>query len=348
MQAEKLINYEDKSLIRQRDIGIDIVKSIAIISVVGVHFFLNTRFYRTNLNNLNLFIQTMIQQFFLVCIPLFVISTGYLNNTTKINKSYFKKIVPVIFIYILYSIPALLYRYHIGEISGDIFLWIEQIFRFKGHRYSWYIDLYFGLFLMIPFFNRMYNSLESKKEKQILIGVLMLLTTATSLVNGKFIKIFHLPTYWTAIYPLTYFFLGKYIKEYTPRINVYKNIILLLVVILFQTIVEFSVASGGEYRHYFTDYSSLARLIEAYLLFILVYKIEVKNKYTMNILVDISKITLDIYLASFITDRLTYKILKPYNLSQEMYLYIMIPLIAISFIAAYAIAKLRVKFIKIK
>ena len=35
----------------KRDIGIDIVKTIAIFSVVGVHFFLNTRFYRVDLNN---------------------------------------------------------------------------------------------------------------------------------------------------------------------------------------------------------------------------------------------------------------------------------------------------------
>ena len=75
----------------KRDIGIDIVKTIAILSVVGVHFFLNTKFYRVDLNNTNLFIQTIIQQICLTCIPLFVMSTGYLNNTTKIDKTYFKK-----------------------------------------------------------------------------------------------------------------------------------------------------------------------------------------------------------------------------------------------------------------
>ena len=86
----------------KRDIGIDIVKTIAILSVVGVHFFLNTRFYRVDLNNTNLFLQTAIQQICLTCIPLFVMSTGYLNNNTKINKSYFKKILPIIYIYLLY------------------------------------------------------------------------------------------------------------------------------------------------------------------------------------------------------------------------------------------------------
>ena len=49
---------------------------VAILSVIGVHFFLNTKFYTTNLNNFNLFFQTILQQLFLACIPLFLISTG--------------------------------------------------------------------------------------------------------------------------------------------------------------------------------------------------------------------------------------------------------------------------------
>ena len=176
---EEASNREFQAITQKRDIGVDVVKTIAILSVVGVHFFLNTRFYRVDLNNTNLFIQTIIQQICLTCIPLFVMSTGYLNNNTKIDKSYFKKILPIIYIYLLYSIPALIYRYHIGEIPFDIGLWIQQVLDFKGHRYSWYINLYFGLFLLIPFLNRMYNSLENKKEKTILIGILILLTCAT-------------------------------------------------------------------------------------------------------------------------------------------------------------------------
>lgn len=321
----------------KRDTGIDIVKTIAILSVVGVHFFLNTKFYTVSLNNANLFIQTMIQQLFLICIPLFLMATGYLNNNIKINRKYFEKILPIIIIYLLYSIPALIYRLSINEIPFDIALWIEQIFDFKGHRYSWYINLYFGLFLMMPFFNRMYKSLENEKEKKILILILILLTTLTSIM----------PDYWKSVYPLTYFFIGKYIREYTPRINVSKNIVYLILIIIFQSVIEYIVAGGGKYTHHLTDYSSLPRLIEAYLIFILVYKIEIKNRYVNNLVIDISKITLDIYLASFITDRLTYKILKPYNISQEAYLYIMIPVILISFTFAYSIAKLRVRYINV-
>ena len=105
--TEDINNNHFKVISYKRHIGIDIVKTIAILSVVGVHFFLNTKFYRVNLDNTNLFIQTIIQQICLTCIPLFVMSTGYLNNNTQINKSYFKKILPIIYIYLLYSIQTL-------------------------------------------------------------------------------------------------------------------------------------------------------------------------------------------------------------------------------------------------
>ena len=104
---EQIKHVEENLKIRNiRHVGMDIVKSIAILSVIGVHFFLNTKFYTTNLNNFNLFFQTILQQLFLACIPLFLISTGYLNNSVDISKKYFKKIVPILILYILSNLKC--------------------------------------------------------------------------------------------------------------------------------------------------------------------------------------------------------------------------------------------------
>ena len=338
-------NKESIKVSNIRHIGVDIVKASAILSVVGVHFFLNTKFYTTNLNNVNLFIQTILQQLFLACIPLFLISTGYLNNNMDISKKYLKKIIPVVVIYLLYSIPALLYRAHIKEIETSIPLWISLIFKFKGNRYSWYIDLYIGLFLLIPFLNRMYSTLNSKKEKQTLIFILIMLTSMVSLLNGKFI----LSTYWKSIYPLTYFFIGKYIKDFQPKIKLHLNIIYLILIILIQGIIEYFASSGGVYKHFLTDYTSILRLVQGYLEFVLLYRLDIKNRFMQNNIINISKLTLDIYLASFITDRIVYKeIFKIYNFNQEQYLYMLIPFVMLSFILAYIIANMRKKLINIR
>lgn len=332
-----------------RHVGIDIVKCVAILSVVGVHFFLNTKFYTTNLNNANLLLQTIIQQLFLVCIPLFLMSTGYLNNNIDISTKHFKKLIPILMLYVLYSIPAILYRAYINEIEFDIPLWISLIFKFKGHRYSWYIDLYIGLFLLMPFLNRMYFSLNTKKEKQILILILMILTSFVSLINGRFIKELHIPTYWSAIYPLTYFFIGKYIRDFQPKMKNLSNILYLVLVVILQGVFEYFTAEGETYRHFFTDYTSALRVLEGYLIFILLYKFDIKNEFVRKGVISISSLTLDIYLASFITDRIVYKeLLKRYDIAQESFLYLMIILVVSSFTLAYITAYTRKKLIKIK
>ena len=320
-----------------RDIGIDIVKALAISFVIGVHFFLNTKFYTTSLNNCNLFFQTLLQQIFLSCIPLFLMATGYLNNNTNISFNYFKKIIPIIIIYLIYSIPALIYRYSIGEIGYDIKLWIEQILTFKGHRYSWYINLYFGLFLLIPFFNKMYFSLNSKKEKLTLIIILLFLTT-----------IANVPNYWAKLYPLAYFYIGKFIKEFKPNINIYKCIIYFTIIVLLETSIEFIVASGGKYIHYFNDYSSIFRALQSIIIFIICYNIKINNRYIESIIVKISSSTLDIYLASFFADRILYKPLKALFLTQDkMFIYLPIMVLSV-LILSYIIAYCRIKFLKVE
>ena len=264
-------------------------------------------------------------------------ATGYLNNSTKITSNYFKKIIPIIIIYLIYSIPALIYRCSINEIPFDIKLWIEQIFSFKGHRYSWYINLYFGLFLLIPFFNRLYISLDNRKEKLTLIILLLFLTT-----------LHHVPNYWSKLYPLAYFYIGKFIKEFKPRIDNKKAIFYFLGIILIETIVEFLVASNGRYTHYYNDYSSIFRAMQSTLLFLICYNKTINNTFIKKVIINISGSTLDIYLASFLTDRFLYKPFKALSLSQEsMFIFLPIMILA-SLCFAYIIARFRIKYIKVE
>lgn len=323
-----------KNISQSRDYGLDIIKSLAIFFVIGVHFFLNTYFYKTDLNNTNLFFQVCIQQLFLSCIPLFLISTGYLNDSTDISIKYFKKIIPIICIYLFYSLIAILYRLHINDLSFENTNFIEQILTFKGHRYSWYMNLYFGLFLLIPFFNKMYFSLGTKKEKATLIFILILLTMTRGI-----------PNFWSKIYPLTYFFIGKFIKEFKPDLKGYGKISLIGIVFL-QGLIEYILANSGRYINYFNHYTCITRMIQSVLLFLLLYQVKIKNKTLQNIIVKISSSTLDIYLASFLTDRLIYKPVKEIILTQDNMLFLLPILVLSSFIFAYIIARLRIKLIK--
>lgn len=60
----------------RRNVGIDLVKSVAAICVVAVHFFLNSGFYEYPILTLPGVIGAFIRTALMSCVPLFLISTG--------------------------------------------------------------------------------------------------------------------------------------------------------------------------------------------------------------------------------------------------------------------------------
>lgn len=93
-------------------------------------------------------------------------------------------------------------------------------------QYSWYVNMYIGLYLLIPFLNRLWQVLD-KEEKILLISVLIMSTALPSIVNvfdfytdgafrnsgfsTKYSQI--VPDWWKNSYPLTYYFIGTYLKS---------------------------------------------------------------------------------------------------------------------------------------
>ena len=70
---------------QERKYGLDIVRIIATLSVLSVHFFLKTNYYNTPLNSMPMRVQSIIRNFFMICVPLFILITGYLNNNKAVS-----------------------------------------------------------------------------------------------------------------------------------------------------------------------------------------------------------------------------------------------------------------------
>ena len=69
---------------QNRIIGLDLVRSCAILFVIAGHFFvLNTPFKNTDFGGFSMFLQAMSIPLFMTGVPLFLLLTGYLN----INKT---------------------------------------------------------------------------------------------------------------------------------------------------------------------------------------------------------------------------------------------------------------------
>ena len=85
---------KEQSVMGERFLGIDIVRTIAIFSVIAGHFWvLNTPYCKVDFDgSFSMFVQGMGYFFFAIGVPLFLLMTGYLNyKKVTFNKKYLKE-----------------------------------------------------------------------------------------------------------------------------------------------------------------------------------------------------------------------------------------------------------------
>lgn len=150
----------------KRNLNLDLVRCVAIFFVISVHFLLNTSFYSTVVNGKNMFLLVVLRVIFMSCVPLFMILTGYLMNKKEPTKEYYKKISKVAVTYVICSLLCILFRMVYKCESFSFPGVISSILNFSGCRYAWYIEMYLGFYIIIPFLNKAYNGCKDKKEKR--------------------------------------------------------------------------------------------------------------------------------------------------------------------------------------
>ena len=220
---------------KHRLFGIDIIRVLAVFFVISVHFFMYQNYYSFALDTFGKFLLTFFRNLFYICVPLFLLLTGYLNGKAKINKDYFMKIIKILISWVLISIICILFSSFILKENISIIDRVVSIFNFTADSYGWYVEMYVGLFLLIPFLNILYDNL---KDKKILIRVMLILTSLPPLFSGLVINgvtFDILPDYWTSIYPITYYFLGRYLKDNSLLISNFKKLFLMVILLLIQT-----------------------------------------------------------------------------------------------------------------
>lgn len=312
---------------KQRDLRLDLIRIFSFFTVVGVHFFLNSGFYNQTVTGKKMLAMCTIRSFFIICVPMFITLTGYLMNKKQLSKTYYKGIVKTIIIYLICSIIYSVYRtiYLNDELTIKSFL--TSVLNFRGTSYSWYIEMYIGLFLIIPFLNLIFNNLKDKKEAKLLLITLIILIGIPSVINifnfdswewwqtpsmsKKYIKLF--PSWWSSVYPIFYYFLGAYLSKYKINLSKRWNIILIIVLVILDGLFNFYRSYGANYvKGTWNNYSSLIIMINTFLVFNLLLNIKIKgnNKIIKNIFTILSNACLGAYLISCIFDEIYYDYLN--------------------------------------
>ena len=360
----------DIKKLERRNTSLDILRIVAAFTVLSVHFFLHNGFYSESVTGMGpiegivnsiatgngdslhgplMFLAVAMRTLFGICVPLFMILTGYLMSKKELKKGYYKGIRKTVIIFVLATFACMIFKsihetpeanaafhsFNFGAMFDAIartnkYNFINYLFSildFTGANYSWYIEMYIGLFLIAPFLNLAYNKLGSKRHKQILVVTMVCLTILPTLLNifnfqsaewwvtptssDEFQKL--IPAYWLGLYPITYYFAGAYLREYGLRLKTVTAAVLLVGILLASTVFNWFRSYGGAFKTgLYGFWYGFYPFALSVLIFLLISRIKTDNwKPGVKIaLWRLSDLALGIYLCSFIFDTLIYEQLR--------------------------------------
>lgn len=308
-----------RSYQEERSPALDIVRCFALLCVVSVHFFLNTYYYSTPVIGGRMYLMTLIRTGCMICVPLFMMLSGYLMCIKQPTPRYFSKLGRILGTYLLAGIACALYQSLYWKNTYTISGLIVSTLNFSIAPYGWYIEMYIGLFLLVPFLNLCYQHIDSQKTKKVFLAILILMTSLPSVTNiydftslswwsrpasaANYTKL--LPSWWSGIYPITYYMLGCYLREYPLRLR--RPVHLLLIAAVWVV--------GGSFVYYrsygttfvygaWTEYYSFITLMQSILVFSLLAQGQYVHigKTGRRVLARFSSWTLGAYLVSYIFD----------------------------------------------
>ena len=316
-------------MLKKREERLDIIRIFSLTCVIGVHCLGNAGFYDEIVYGGKMLVMCILRSVFIICVPMFITLTGYLKCNKELNSKYYKEIIKILIIYFICSIIYSLFKKSYFNENINIGIFLKDVLSFNGTRYSWYIEMYIGLFLLIPFLNLIINNLKNKKQANILLASLIFLIGIPAILNifkldsiewwknpsssNKYVKL--VPSWWTSIYPIFYYFLGAYLNKYQIKLNKKWNLFLLIIVIVLDGLFNFYRSHGGNFIWgEWNNYYSVIIMLITFLVFNLLLKIKFKNesKLRSNVLRIISDACLGAYLISCVFDIIYYDILNTF------------------------------------
>ncbi len=295
-----------------RDSNLDMIRMVAMITVIGVHFFLNSGFY--DVPSQGLVLATIMRTQLMVCVPLFLLLTGYLNGKKTWGGGYYKGLWKLLLTYALTCVFCCVYRAAALGGPWSPVQWVKGMLNFTAAPYSWYIEMYIGLFLLIPFLNAAWDALPGPRARRALVWTVIFLAIAPSL--NVFFLYFGwqlIPTQWTAIYPVAYYFTGRWLRENPPKLRWWHLLAIDVVVAVVGALIHLRIAQGVPIEYLPLNYwSGAVTFVCAVSLFALMRKWDTTklSKRAQWCFYRLGRLSLPVFLLSWIPDQLIYGLLR--------------------------------------
>ncbi len=214
-----------KQMDRKRDMNLDLIRALAVFFTVGMHFMDNSGIYDIEIRGALPFATAMLRMLFSACVPMFLMLSGWLCHKRTLSKRYYLSILPILETYLIASLFCLVYRRIFGAEEIGLRYALGSVINFYACDYAWYVMLYMGLFLMMPFLNLMFHGLAARRQHLALIASFFVLSHLPSVMN---VRLQLLSVWWKNLYPITYYLTGIYLSVYRPKLSAGKAACLLL------------------------------------------------------------------------------------------------------------------------
>lgn len=290
----------------KRDRNLDLIRCAAVILVLFLHFIASGGWYdMPNLGFAHWFMN-LLRALFINCVPLFLLLTGYLCCRKELSARYYLGLVRIYVIYLLSCLVSLLTR---GLILGESISLrdaVGGIFNHYANDYSWYVSMYTGLFLLIPFLNLTWKGLATQKRRLILVWTLIYLTAVPTLLN-LYLHIYEV--WWPRLYPLAYFFIGAYIREYRRKLRPGRLALGLALALVGAATLNYFMSTPGVFGWMDCSwYDGFETMGTAVLVFLLLLNLDLSRcpSWLDKGIRGLSGLSFSVYLFSRVTDLLVY------------------------------------------
>ena len=306
--------------IGKRTASLDIARLSALFCVISLHFFLYNGFYGEPCTGWKMYLLTLLRCSFMVCIPLFLLLTGYLLGGRRFTKKHYRGIDKTLGVYLLCAVICVAmkkYYFEMPEVT-----WFN-VFDFTGCTYGWYVEMYLGLYLMIPLLNLIWEGLPEKRQRQALVLGSVAVTLLPSVVNvfdwttpgaladpslaQRYYQL--IPRYWTSLYPITYYFIGRYLRDYPVKMKKSVNAAAFaLSLVLFGSFAFYQSGTGVFSSGTWQNWESLLLLPCGVLLFVFFLNLDTSGwrKTPRTLLAVASEVSFGAYLLSCLFDLIFY------------------------------------------
>lgn len=317
--------------VEKRDFGLDVVKVIAMVFVLSVHFFLyNNHYYLYTIGSddqgTGFIIATIFRDLFFICVPLFLLVSGALSyyHPADLTKRNYVKITPILVNSFLVAGIVVIYKLAMAtpgveDASLTPYRLMQGVWSGTLPGYGWYVNMYVSLFVLMPILDIAYNALDSQKKKTCMVIAMILITfVPLSLNKFKFEKtsIGIMPSYFCAIlWPAAYYVIGKYLREFSFKINRLLLSVVLVFCLVYQALGVYINGDGKTfYKSFYADNSDFITMVTAVVFFLMIYNVNTKSIKIRSIFASLSSLTLSVLLLSWFGDQIMhYKLGKIFS-----------------------------------